>query len=177
LGTLNQLPIGGHRWQVHFINALLNSSEPVDSNEVFVVCLVAVVNGFCLSAAINRKWLNRFAQKLGVTKKFGDADVWGLLMNSPTERLRYVRVRDHRHDLCYEGWINYFSDGLTSNELFLRDVIVFRNTDGSELYKTSGVYLTQEANDIAIEFYALDEAMNKPARKGENEHEQAVPAT
>jgi hypothetical protein len=154
--------------KVHFLEALLDSRRSIDSSEVAWGCVIAVANGFLLSALINRKFLNRFAQRIGVTKKFGDYDVWSYLHNSTTDSVRWVRVRDHRHNLCYEGYVEAFSDTNANNELFLRQVKVFHNDDGRLLYEVPGVYLSQDPEDIALEFYALsaEEGWENSNKKG-----------
>jgi hypothetical protein len=141
--------------EVRFVASLLDSSESINFTEVAIVCGIAIANGFALSALINHKYLNRMAQRLRVTRKFGDLDVWSYLHNSTTDSLRWVRVRDHRHNLCYEGWVEAFSDTFASNELFLREVKVFRNDTGEFLYDVGGVYLSQDPTSLALEFHAL----------------------
>jgi hypothetical protein len=154
--------------RVYFVEALLDSKNPLSSSEVAYVCVIAAFNGFALSAAINRKFLNRFAQRIGVTKKFGDLDVWSYLHNSTTDSLRWIRVRDNRHDLCYEGWVEAFSDTAASNEIFLREVRVFANASGEHLYDVPGIYLSQDPQDIAIEFYASGVRESSQVQEGGN---------
>jgi hypothetical protein len=46
----------------------------------------------------------------------------------------WVVIRDIQNDLMYQGWVESFSDGLDNNEILLRDVKVFRNSDQDFLY-------------------------------------------
>lgn len=160
---------GEARVDVHFLSNLVDSKQPLVYNEVVSVCAIAIINGFVLSALINRSYLNRFARWLGATKRFGNFDVWGYVCNSPIDSLKWVRVRDHRHDICYEGWVEAFSDTNSGCELFLREVRVFKNESGEPLYSIPGIYLSQDPEDVAIEFYALDvrESDNLP-REGDS---------
>lgn len=150
--------------RVYFLAALLDSNQPISVAEVGWVCAIAIVNGFALSALINHKTLSRLAQRLRITKRFGDFDVWGFLHTSTTDSLKWVRVRDHQHNLCYEGWVGAFSDTHAPCELFLREVRVFRNDSGKQLYEVPGLYLTQDPQAIALEFYAL--TSEQPKSKG-----------
>lgn len=147
---------GSARADVHFLATLADSSQPLVLAEVLAVCTISIVNGFLLSACINRNYLNRLGRRLGVTKKFGSLDVWGYVCNSPLDSLKWVRVRDHRHDLCYEGWVEAFSDTNAACELFIREVKTFKNTSAEFLYTIPGAYLSQDPKDVTIEFYALD---------------------
>jgi hypothetical protein len=151
---------------VHFLGTFLDAKQPIALSEVIWTCVIAVGNGFALSAAINRKYLNRLARLMGATKKFGDLDVWGYLNNSPLDSLRWVRIRDHRHDLCYEGYIEAFSDTTSPNELFLRDVRIYKNESAEFLYSVPGIYLTQDPQDVALEFYALSMRESQPEAEG-----------
>lgn len=141
--------------KVKFFDALFVSSEVPDSCEVLWASLTSVFNGFLLSFVINRKYLHRFAQRLGVTKKFGDLDVWSYLFNSRDDNMRWVTVRDIENDLVYQGYIEAFSDTYNENELFLRDVVVYSNKTGAELYSVPGLYISREKDQLTIEFQGL----------------------
>jgi len=156
LFTWNWAVHGKARADIRFLANLVDSSEPLAYVEVLSVCGIAIINGFLLSALINRNLLNRLARVLRVTKKFGNFDVWGYVCNSPIDSLKWVRIRDHRHDLCYEGWVEAFSDTNAGCEVFIREVRVFKNESGEFLYAVPGVYSALDPRDVTIEFYALD---------------------
>ncbi len=125
----------------------------IDFTEIGFASLSGVIVGLIFSLALNRKWIHFFAQKAGITKKFGDVDVWGYIMNA--ELPEWVIIRDIKNDLMYEGWIQAFSDGNERDELFLRDVKVFRNSTGEELYAMSGIYIAKKREDLIVEFRSL----------------------
>ncbi|MGD0950425.1 MAG: DUF6338 family protein [Candidatus Binatia bacterium] len=118
--------------------------------EIFWVSLLAVPVAADVSFILNHKWLHRIAAAIKVTEKFGDLDVWAFVFNSNVTE--WVTVRDIKNDLMYQGWVHAFSDSCTPNELLLRDVQVFRNSTGEELYKTDALYLSRPLGELTLEF-------------------------
>jgi len=155
LFSVNAIPGLSFDIKVRFLDALLDPKKAISISEVYWASGVAILNGFWISLMINRRYFFRLARALRVTKTFADVDVWAYVHNSDDDAVRWARVRDHRHNLCYEGWVEFFSDNVKDNELFLQEVKVFANDTGEELYEVPGLYLAQDPTEITIEFYAL----------------------
>jgi len=137
--------------RVIFLEALTKSDVDIDYLEIIKVTIgVSIVFSLFISWILNEKIFHRRAQKLGVTKKFGEIGVWEYAFGQPS--LGWIWVRDIKNDLVYQGWLQAFSDNVDENELLLTDVTVFRNSTGDELYKVRGLYLSRERNEITIEF-------------------------
>src|SRR4030042_2194739 len=132
-----------------FFKALSDNSAKIDFGEIALVSLLAILTGYIFTSLINFKVLNKLGNFFRVTKKFGDLDVWSYIMNS--KNIEWVIIRDHETDLMYEGWIELFSDSTEYDELLLRDVVVFNNSTGKEIYKTPGLYLPKRRENITIE--------------------------
>ncbi|MBI5241395.1 MAG: hypothetical protein HY926_13060 [Elusimicrobia bacterium] len=143
---------------------LTDSKTPPNFREIVFVSLLALPIGATCSVLLNRYVPNKLARRLCITNKFGEKTVWGHIMNSP-EPTEWVVVRDHENDLMYEGWIQAFSDDHEDNEIFLRDVKVFKNSTGHELYETPGLYLAKSRDKLAMEFWNLpfSEKRNRPS--------------
>lgn len=139
--------------EFNFIQSLLNNKASPDIKEILITILLSIPLGFIFSKLINRKILHKFAQKLKVTNKFADIDVWSLIMNS--EIPEWVVIRDIENDLMYEGWVHFFSDSTERDELFLRDVKVFTNSTAQPLYEVPGLYLPRKRENLTIEFPAM----------------------
>jgi hypothetical protein len=148
-----------------FFIALSDNSIKLDFGEIALVSLLALLTGYIVTALINLKILNRLGLFFRVTKKFGDLDVWSYVMNS--KNTEWVVIRDQQRDLMYEGWVELFSDSTEQDELLLRDVIVFTNSTGKELYRTPGLYLPKRRENITIEFPGLKytEFIDRPTQK------------
>ncbi|MGN7298270.1 DUF6338 family protein [Ferdinandcohnia sp. SAFN-114] len=140
-------------WKVSFFNSLIDKTSTINIKEVIVAIFIAIVLAFIISTAINYKILHRLAKKLKITKKFGQLDVWSYVFDSPD--IEWIIVRDIDNDLLYQGWVEAFSDTYDKNELFLREVFVYRNSTSEELYFMEGVYITKDSNNLILEFPKL----------------------
>ena len=136
------------------LHQLLAGEARLGSSVVFEILIaqaIAFPLGLFVSASLNHIWWHRVAQRLGVTKRFGDSDVWSFVFNSDISP--WVIVRDLEHDLVYEGYVSAFSDTVAVNELLLKDVRVLRNSTWEELYRVGALYLTRQRSAISLEFY------------------------
>lgn len=139
-----------------FINSIFVADKLyADEKEIILACLASIFISLIVSLLINYKLLTRFAHSARITNKFGDKDVWDYVFNSstPTE---WIAIRNSENDLAYTGWVETYSDTHQESELFIRNVNVFRDSDGEFLYSRPGLYLTFEPQSINIEFLALD---------------------
>jgi hypothetical protein len=128
---------------------LANGDAKLDFLEIGWVTLAAVFVAFALSWIINRKWLFDVAQKLRVTKKFGDPNVWSLLMNS--DDVEWATVRDMERNLMFTGQIGYFSDVDEVAEILMYRVVVYDETTAAKLYEADRIYLSRKRDNLIIE--------------------------
>lgn len=162
LGLYKMVPCLPHpQSDLVFLRLLSDVKTAPDFKEVLFASFLALPIGFVGAKLINVYALNKFARALNITKKFGEKTVWGYLLNSP-EPTEWVLVRDFENDLMYEGWIQAFSDDAEDNEIFLRDVKVFRNSTGQELYETPGLYIAKSRDKLAMEFRNLPSIKKTP---------------
>ena len=125
--------------------------------EIVAASGVSLVCSILWLYATNRKWLGRFLQTIGATKRYGDEDVWDYMFNSGRAEVEYVHLRDFEKKLAYAGWVEVWSESEKQRELVLRDVIV-SDFEGTELFKTPRVYLARKTDNIDIEFpYTVQE--------------------
>jgi hypothetical protein len=134
---------------VTFFDALIDEKLRISWGEIALATLAAVVLGIGVSAALNHQFIHTAANRLRITKKFGDLDVWALLFNSP--EVGWVVVRDLANDLTFRGWVDAYSDHGATPELLLRNVTVFRSSTGDQLYGTERVYLARPGHSLLIE--------------------------
>ena len=140
--------------EFNFLRSLTDNSIKLNLEEIFIVTVLSIPVALLFSFLINYKILYRIAHRLKISKKYGDIDLWSYIMNM--EMPEWVVVRDIENDLMYEGWIQAFSDSSEKNdELFLRDVKVYRNSSGDELYDIPALYLSRERKSLLIEFPSL----------------------
>lgn len=139
-----------------FLEALTNNELKLSFSEIISVTLFSVPIGFLAAFLINNKFLFRIAHRLNITRKIGDADIWSYIMNLEDQKSEWVLIRDMENDLMYEGYIEAFSDSTEIDELFLRNVKVFKNSTAQELYEVPGLYLPRKRENLVMEFNALE---------------------
>ena len=136
------------------LRALFDSGIKISWLEIAGASFIGIILAFIAAYAYNRKWWNRLGQKLHVTKKFGDEDVWSFFLDLP-ETAKWVFVRDYKQDLVYYGWIKAFSESEKRRELVLMEVQVFSNFASDSvpkaLYEAEAVYISRESDEMSIE--------------------------
>jgi hypothetical protein len=158
-----------------FLRALVDSKVTFSFAEIAYVSILAVVVGCLVSFSAKHKLVNRLAQWSRVTKKFGELDVWGYMLNIPD--IVWVTVRDHKNNLVYDGWIQAFSDDSKNAELLLRDVSIYKNDTGERLYQSGAVYLSRDRGDISIECRTLPLPETVKWKEEQNEGDTKATAT
>jgi hypothetical protein len=128
---------------------LLNDHVRIAWGEIALSACVGFVLGQLLAASLNRKLFARAAYRLGVSRKTGDLDVWGLLFNSDSAGV--VFVRDAGEDRAYHGSVEIASETAERAELLLRDVTVYTNSTSQKLYEARRVYLARDPRNVVIE--------------------------
>lgn len=163
---------------ITFLRALTDSTTSFSFKEIGLVSGISVILG-CVIAVMSRfKLLNRAARRIGITKKFGELDVWGYMLNM--EEVVWVTVRDHNNDLIYDGWVQAFSDDSKDAELLLRDVSIYKNSTAERLYQVGALYLSRNREAISIECRTLPIQENiewKEDEKNESGQQNTEPET
>lgn len=146
--------IGSNRLvDINFLDYLVNKDTAINFIEIVMASVISIFLALIVSAIVNHKLLHRFAKKLCITKKFGQLDVWSYVFDSPD--VGWIIVRDIDKDLMYQGWVEAFSDTYDKNEIFIREVKVYRNSTSDELYFMEGIYITRDQNNLVLEFPSL----------------------
>jgi len=151
----NKLWILSSHKDLSFLAALGDPATPIAYSEVFSTCLIGLVLGGFLAWSWNRRYPYRLAQRVGVSKRFGDRDVWGYIFNA--ESVEWATVRDNKYDLTYDGWVEAFSDDSRNAELLLREVCVYRTSTGDQIDRIDGLYIARDPHDVTIEFRSAED--------------------
>lgn len=147
------LNLTNYKFHFSFVSSLSDQKTSINFLEIMIVAGLSFPMGLLIAYCMNQKVLIKIAHKLKVTKKFGDTDVWSYIMN--LDGTEWVVVRDLDYDLMYQGWVHAFSDGEEKDELFLRDVKVFKNSTGEELYNVQGLYVPRKREGLTIELQSI----------------------
>lgn len=135
---------------INFLHALsAEGKAKISLKEILQVCVISSFLAVFIIVANTNKLHFRLFQTLKISKKFGEQDVWGFLMNSSSTE--WVTVRDHENNIMYDGSVKAFSDNSKEAELLLENVSVYRNDSGEHLYDIDAQYLSLNRNKISIE--------------------------
>jgi hypothetical protein len=135
--------------RVTFFDVLMNEGARISWGEIALSALIAILLGAVVSAVVNHHVLFRVAERFGISRKFGDPDVWSYFLNSPD--ILWVAVRDVATDTVYEGEVEAFSDTGLAPELLLRRVKVSRSSTDTKLYDCDRVYLSRDRSSLVVE--------------------------
>jgi hypothetical protein len=88
---------------VTFFAALTNERTRIAWGEIGLSAIVAVLLALVWAVALNNNVLHGAAEKLGISRRFGEPDVWGYFFNA--SQIRWVAVRDLRPTRSMKaGW-------------------------------------------------------------------------
>ncbi|HYR06806.1 MAG TPA: DUF6338 family protein [Longimicrobium sp.] len=135
--------------RVTFFNVLTNEKARIAWGEIGLSVIVALLLALVMAVVLNNNVLHKAAERMGISRRFGEVDVWGYFFNSP--QIRWVAVRDLATDTVYEGWVEAFSDTGAAPEVLLRDVTVKTNSTGTKLFDSKRVYLSRDKTSLIIE--------------------------
>jgi hypothetical protein len=135
--------------RVTFFKVLTDERARIAWGEIGLSAGVAVLLAVLVSAAANHKILHRTAERLRVSRRFGEVDVWGHFLDS--RETNWIIVRDLQADMLYEGWVDAFSDTGADPQLLLSQVAVYRASTGTKLHDRKRVYLTPRKESVIIE--------------------------
>ena len=116
--------------------------------------LAGIGLAFFLSYAYTYNFLNRFAQVIRASTKFGDEDVWHFFQNAPSDQKNHgwILVRDHKLDLIHYGSIDSWSDTEKERELLMSNVTVYSAGESvEELYETDSIYVCRDRYELTLE--------------------------
>jgi len=161
--------IPGISTKFSFFDSLYEESSNLDFSEIGKVSGVSIIIALLFSNISNRKWLYKITRWLRITGKHGYVDLWSYVMDSNIPN--WIIIRDIENDLMYEGWVKGFSDSTEIDELFIRDVLVYKNSSAILLYSTPALYIPTKKENLTIEFPRLKytDAINRPPTEEEKE--------
>jgi len=126
------------------------SEKPeIPAMEVVLAVALSTPVALFMSWLVKYKFINKLGQRIGVTYKFGDENLYSYYLNA--EEINWIYVRDPVTNLTYQGKVQLFSENDSIQELVLSEVTVFRYEDSEELYSVPTIYLAKETGKFIIE--------------------------
>ncbi len=160
-------------WDLSVFNWLSDSRAQLDLWEIVAATAVAFVLAFVLSYAHRKKLLHALDQRLKVTTKFAELDVWNFAFN--LDDARWCVVRDMANHLMFQGYIRAFSDVGEAAEVLLTQVSVFDEKTSELCYQADRMYLARKKDDLTIQFY--DTPQGEGVSHGRGQNDQAIAET
>lgn len=121
----------------------------IDPSEVFWATLLSPGIAAAAAFIVNHKLINRAAQRLRISSKYGDENLFSFFLNA--QEVDWIYVRDIPNKLTYQGRIVSFSEADDMQELVLSEVTVFAYETSDELYSIPLLYLSKPRGTFVIE--------------------------
>jgi len=128
---------------------LQDTDTKIKSYEIFMSSLLALPISCAASYLINHKIFNKLANKLHISDKYGDENLFSYYLNA--KEIDWVYVRDKENSLTYQGRVNSYSETDSIQEIVLYDVTVYTYDDSEELYSLPSMYLCKTMGKFTIE--------------------------
>jgi len=121
----------------------------IDPSEVFYATIIAPVIAGLAAFTVNHKLINRVAQRLRLSTKYGDENLFSFFLNS--KEIDWIYVRDIPNGLTYQGRVVSFSETDDMQELVMSQVTVFKYETSDELYSIPLMYLSKARGAFVVE--------------------------
>ncbi|RLA40132.1 MAG: hypothetical protein DRR42_26375 [Gammaproteobacteria bacterium] len=128
---------------------LLDGKSEMVVSEIVLAVAFSIPVALLASWTVNFKLFNKLGQKLRVTTKYGDENLFSYYLNA--EEIDWIYVRDKTNGLTYQGRVVSHSENELIQEVVLAEVSVYRYDDSALLYSIPTIYLTRGMGEFVIE--------------------------
>lgn len=149
----------GNQELLSFWKAITDNKVPISIKEILYACVAAVPLGFIVTAIVQYKIINKIANRLKISNKYGDDNLFYHFLN--LNEVQWLWVRDKDQDVTYEGLLQYYNETDNLRELVLSDVKVFRSSDSEFISEVPYIYLTFSPDRFIIELPNVKEDNNE----------------
>jgi hypothetical protein len=129
--------------------SLLSDSKLIPYREVFYSSVFSVLLAYLWSYINQRRFVNRLAQYLKISWKYGDENLYSHFLEASDTHIVYIR--NPRLNLTYRGQVRSFAETETISEISLANVTVYSYDNSDVLYEVEKIYLSFNKADIIIE--------------------------
>ena len=133
----------------------LESTAKIIPWEIIWATVISIPLGFIVTYLIQHKVIYKIAQKLNVSFKYGDENLFYYYLNSV--EVDWVYIRDKENGVIYEGRIQSYSENETIQEVVLTEVSAYDYYDPAEkIYETPSIYICRGWGKLQIEQIPID---------------------
>jgi len=130
-------------------DSIINGKSDFKKLELIFAYIAAIPFGLIIGYFIQHKTLNDFLQRIKLTTRFGDGDVWSHFLNM--ENVEWIIVRDKQNNLAYFGSIRSYSEANDKREILLESVDIYTSDSWIKLYSSEAVLLELNDKQFSIE--------------------------
>lgn len=130
---------------VDVVQVLSGDGRSLTTPGVAFAILAAFLLGLLAVAVVENRLMFRLLNKLGISRKTDNEDVWDSLF----ELQSWIILRDYVTGNTYYGRVEAYSDKHDQRELLLEDVWVWGERDGD--YQMEKVYISRLPSEFSIE--------------------------
>lgn len=126
-----------------------NGSPNIKALEVFQATMLAMPVAYFASLIVNYKIFNKVSQRLRISNKYGDENLFSYFLNA--NEVNWIYIRDIENDLTYQGRVISFSENDNIQEIVLSNVTVYSYQNSEEYYSVPSLYLCKKMGTFVIE--------------------------
>ena len=126
----------------------LQDNQSVPYLEILWASLTSIITAGIVAIIVNRKWINRLANWLGITFKYGEDNLFYTYLSDIN--LSEVHIKDPTNNLIYTGYVIYYSEDEDVREIVLSDVDLFEYDSAIHMNSLKSVYLNRAKTDNLI---------------------------
>lgn len=130
-------------------NFISDGNTNLKALEVFQATTLAIPIAYFASWVVNFKIFNKISQKLRISNKYGDENLFSFYLNA--KEIDWVYVRDIGNNLTYQGQVVSYSENDSIQEIVLSNVTVYSYKDSEEYYSVPSLYLCKNMGSFIIE--------------------------
>jgi hypothetical protein len=128
----------------------ISGTSIIPFSEVLWASCYGILIGFIAAGIDTKKIINLIGNKLSLTNKYGDENLYMWFLNKPD--IDYLYVRDIVNKITYFGYIDSYSETEGFKELVMGNVSVYNYPDSELMYEVDKIYLSLPVNNIVFEF-------------------------
>jgi len=126
----------------------LQDNQTVPYLEILFASIVSIISTGIVAAIVNKKWINKFANWIGITYKYGEDNLFYTYLSD--KDLSEVHVKDPTNNLIYTGYVRYYSEDEDVREIVLEDVDIYEYDTAEHMNSLKSVYLNRAKTDNLI---------------------------
>ena len=126
----------------------LQDNQTVPYLEILWASVTAIISTGIVATIVNKKWINRLANWLGITHKYGEDNLFYTYLSD--KGLSEVHIKDPVNNLIYTGYVRYYSEDEDVREIVLEDVDMYEYDTAKHTNSLKSVYLNRAKTDNLI---------------------------